>query len=217
MTEIYVVRHGQAAFGSDDYDRLTEQGWQQARRLGEYFRDIGLAFGSVYTGLMRRHHETLEGIAQTTELPPPNGLAGLNEYDFHELVARYLSLVQREIDRTDSRTFYRTLREALLAWERGELTATETWLEFESRVTATLNTLSAAAGPVLVVTSGGAASAILRRVLGVDIATMVNLNLQAMNTGISRYFCKGERVSLNSFNAVPHLEAPAYRQLISYT
>jgi broad specificity phosphatase PhoE len=37
MREIYVVRHGQASFGTDDYDRLTEIGFAQARLLGAYF------------------------------------------------------------------------------------------------------------------------------------------------------------------------------------
>ena len=37
MAEILMVRHGQAAFGTDDYDRLTEVGWEQSRLLGDYF------------------------------------------------------------------------------------------------------------------------------------------------------------------------------------
>ena len=35
-TELWLVRHGQAAFGTEDYDRLTELGWQQARWLGAH-------------------------------------------------------------------------------------------------------------------------------------------------------------------------------------
>ena len=34
MGAIYLVRHGQAAFGTDDYDRLTEIGYTQAHLLG---------------------------------------------------------------------------------------------------------------------------------------------------------------------------------------
>jgi len=37
MGAIYLVRHGQAAFGTDDYDRLTEIGYTQARLLGGFF------------------------------------------------------------------------------------------------------------------------------------------------------------------------------------
>ena len=31
MAELFLVRHAQAAFGTDDYDRLTELGHRQAR------------------------------------------------------------------------------------------------------------------------------------------------------------------------------------------
>ena len=31
MAQFYLVRHGQASFGTDNYDRLSELGHQQAR------------------------------------------------------------------------------------------------------------------------------------------------------------------------------------------
>ena len=48
MAEIVMVRHGQAAFASDDYDRLTDIGWEQARLLGEYFRVLDQSFDAVF-------------------------------------------------------------------------------------------------------------------------------------------------------------------------
>src|SRR5690606_40460973 len=41
MPLILLVRHAQASFGTDDYDRLSELGRQQARWLGEYFAARG--------------------------------------------------------------------------------------------------------------------------------------------------------------------------------
>ena len=35
MSELILVRHAQASFGEDDYDRLSVLGHQQARWLGE--------------------------------------------------------------------------------------------------------------------------------------------------------------------------------------
>lgn len=218
MTEILIVRHGQAAFGTDDYDRLTEQGWHQAQLLGRYFRSVGVAFGSVFIGSLRRHRETLAGIADAFDtLPDVEVLPGLNEYDFHGLVAEYGRLRQQTIDHTNSKAFYRSLRDALLAWERRELQGSESFAEFHRRVLATLDTLAGAAGPVLVVTSGGAASAIAAEVLGADVATLVNLNLQSRNTGVSRYFCKNRRWSMNQFNGAPHLDNAEFQHLVSYT
>ena len=42
-----MVRHAQASFGTDDYDRLSELGHRQAGWLGEYFRYRGLTFDQV--------------------------------------------------------------------------------------------------------------------------------------------------------------------------
>ena len=38
--ELWLVRHGQAAFATGDYDRLTDLGWQQSRWLGEHLADM---------------------------------------------------------------------------------------------------------------------------------------------------------------------------------
>ncbi len=225
MAEIVMVRHGQAAFASDDYDRLTDIGWEQARLLGEYFRVLDQSFDAVFTGTMRRHRETLAGVRDVyagavpaREMPDAQALPGLNEYDFHSLIEAYLTGVKQQIDMRDARSFYRTLRLALLAWSRDELVGVaETWAEFEARVHNTLATLAAVPGRVLVISSGGPLSALLRVVLKLDVETMVNLNLQAKNSGITRYFTKGEQFNLNMFNAVPHLESVAHQQLITYT
>ena len=36
MANLFLVRHGQASFGADDYDRLSPTGHEQSRLLGEY-------------------------------------------------------------------------------------------------------------------------------------------------------------------------------------
>ncbi|MBU5895007.1 histidine phosphatase family protein, partial [Vibrio cholerae O1] len=63
MGTLYLVRHGQASFGAEDYDQLSERGTAQSQRLGAYWRERGLRFDAVYTGTLRRHEQTLAGIA----------------------------------------------------------------------------------------------------------------------------------------------------------
>ena len=65
MSFITLVRHGQANSSARDegsYDRLSDLGWQQARWLGGYFEQTGEKFARVYSGTLRRHVETVEGI-----------------------------------------------------------------------------------------------------------------------------------------------------------
>jgi broad specificity phosphatase PhoE len=44
MGNIYLVRHGQASFGAENYDQLSTLGQQQSQRLGEYFAQKGIQF-----------------------------------------------------------------------------------------------------------------------------------------------------------------------------
>ncbi len=222
MAEILMVRHGQAAFGTDNYDRLTERGREQSRILGEHFAATEPQFDAVYTGTLRRHRETLAGVQQAlSAMPPALELPGLNEFDFHALVVAYRSQyldAKDEMDMTDARTFYGCLREALLAWNRNELDGlAEDWGGFETRVRDTLAEIAENRGRVLVVSSGGPISAVVREVLSLSVEQMVNLNLQAINTGITRYFGNRKHWCLNMFNAVPHLEPGQHRHLITYT
>jgi len=47
MSEIFFVRHGQASFGSDDYDRLSPLGVRQAKILARYLAQTGKIFDAV--------------------------------------------------------------------------------------------------------------------------------------------------------------------------
>lgn len=189
------------------------------RVLGEFLAGAQYQFDACFTGPLRRHRETLSGMAEAfADLPPATELPGLNEYDFHSLVASHARQTGQHIDQRDPRRFYRALREAMLAWSVNQLEQVpESWAEFEQRVRGTMSAIAEPQGRVLVVTSGGASSAILREVLGVDVATMIELNLQVRNTAVSHYFCKQGRFKLNSFNTISHLDNPAHRDLISYT
>ena len=86
MAELYLVRHGQASFGTDDYDRLSTLGEQQSVWLGEYLSERKIDFDHVIIGTQLRHRQTAEGICLGMGRAPAFALhAGLNEYDFYAL------------------------------------------------------------------------------------------------------------------------------------
>jgi broad specificity phosphatase PhoE len=222
MGEIYLVRHGQASFGSDNYDALSPVGVEQARQLGAYFRQRDLDFDRVVIGAMVRHRQTLD--ATGFERVGPEILPGLNEYDFHTLVNRHIAQfpVEPPIELKDPRAFYRHLRITLGAWADGSLATgddCESWQDFETRIKSSLRALIAQADAkrVLVVSSGGAISALVREVLGLTVDQLITMNLQMANTGITRLIFKGDKVRLQSWNAVPHLETPDAQHLLSHT
>ena len=87
MGTLYLVRHGQASFGADDYDQLSPLGLQQAQRLGAHWLAHGQRFDTVLMGTLRRHAQTLDGIAQGLPgLPAPQVLPSLDEYDSLALI-----------------------------------------------------------------------------------------------------------------------------------
>ncbi len=86
MSEIYFIRHGQASFGEDNYDRLSPFGVRQAQCLAKHLAKTGKSFDGVYYGEMERQrntarefirHYTSEGLA----VPPPVVSDAFNEYD----------------------------------------------------------------------------------------------------------------------------------------
>src|SRR6478609_986561 len=127
MGVVILVRHGQASFGADDYDVLSETGWAQGRRLGEWLARPS----SVVNGGMRRHRETAEAAGwDTSDIDP-----GWAEFD-------HLSVVAADPDHPagalDRRAFQRAFEQATARWTGGANDAeyAESWPAFRARVTA---------------------------------------------------------------------------------
>ncbi len=92
MSLLYLVRHGQASFFAENYDRLSTLGELQARRLGEFFAARGVRFDAAYSGPAVRQQRTAEIIAATmTDLgcpcPAPSVVAGFNEHSGDKLLS----------------------------------------------------------------------------------------------------------------------------------
>ncbi len=224
MAELYLVRHAQAGRLGGDYDRVSELGRQQSALLGAHLAALGLQFDRVARGEMRRHAETLEHLlSELGHAGEAEVLPGLNEYDFDNLAEAYFVDHEQPPDfRSDRRIFFRTLRQALLAWSRGELPEAvlkESWEDFTGRVAGALASLCdpARGRRVLAVSSGGAISMVLAQVLSLTPDVAVNLNLQAKNSGFSRFIFNGRAIYLHSFNAAPHLETPDRKDLVTYS
>jgi broad specificity phosphatase PhoE len=224
MAELILVRHGQASFGADDYDKLSELGWRQSRWLGEYFAGRGATFDRVVRGSLRRHAETLAGIVEGLgRALAAEEDARLDEYDSHSLLHAHLK--GKPLPKGgDRREHFRILRAAMYAWTDGALLGKpggpplEPFAEFRGRVLAALATLrNGDAKRVLVVSSGGPISTILAEVLGMPLRGVVDLNLQTRNTGITELQAGASRIHCVSFNNVPHLDRPDRSGALTYS
>jgi broad specificity phosphatase PhoE len=221
MGTLYLVRHGQASFGSDDYDRLSELGARQCERLGEWFRGRGVRFSGTLTGTLRRHAQSYEALArglqvQADALPTP----GLNEYDSAAVVrAIHPQPLPKPTTKDDVRQHFQLLRAGLVAWIEGrsEPEGMPTYARFVDGVVEALDRVRSCEGDVLIVSSGGPISVAVAHVLGAPFTTAVELNLRMRNSAVTEFAFTPKRHALVTFNTLPHLEGGDYAGWVTHT
>jgi broad specificity phosphatase PhoE len=222
MGTLYLVRHGQASFGADDYDRLSELGQRQSVRLGEYFAERGIHFDGLIAGTLRRHKQTMAGILQGMSRAGEHlDWEGLNEYDSEALIA---TVHPQKLPKPTSpemyRHHFRLLRDAMARWMAGDTSpqGMPTYPAFVQGVSSALDHVRANhyGQNVLVVTSGGPIATAVGHVLGTPPETTIELNLRIRNTAITEFAFTPKRHMLLTFNGIPHLDAAAYKEWVTY-
>ena len=216
MAELLVIRHGQASFGQDNYDVLSDLGHRQSEAVGQLLRDMGWQPDRLVTGTLKRQKDTLASMGFDAA---PEEHAGFNEYDFGDLLnARFKGNVP-DMVKGDRKTHFRALRETVFEWQDAAFDgASETFAEFEARVEAARAfACDTDARRVLVVSSGGVIGQLTRAALGAVNRHMMELNLQVKNTAMTRFMFKGDRCSLHEFNATPHFASAEGATLLTYS
>ena len=222
MGTLYLVRHGQASFGADDYDQLSPLGRQQAVRLGEYWRERGQRFDAVLLGTLRRHTQTLEGIAEGLPgLPPSIALPGLNEYDSLALIRAIHNEPLQKPDTPELyRHHFRLLCDAIAQWMAGVISpqGMPSWEDFSLGVRRVLDQVRRdhADQNVLLVSSGGPISTAVGEVLGTAPEVTIALNMRIRNSAVTEFSVSPKRLMLQTFNTLPHLHAQEHQALITH-
>jgi broad specificity phosphatase PhoE len=217
MPSILLVRHGQASYGADDYDVLSETGRQQAEVLAAEHARRGLRFDVVVSGGLQRQRGTVEILARAAgtavEIDP-----GWDEYDADDILTHHAQTGIR-LDAepgtagpaVSSRDFQALLDGALIDWiTAGETgAAREPWPAFDGRVRGALERLVGRLGrgeTALVCSSGGAIGGICAALMGMEPTGLVAFNRVAVNTGVARLVSGRQGVTLVSFNEHGHLD-----------
>ncbi len=222
MAEIYLVRHGQASFNSENYDRLSDLGRQQSEYLGQYFLDRDISFEHIFTGTQLRHNQTADGIL-SNKASDYNVHSGLNEYDFGALYKAYMRQHPEEAEASregNRRIFYQRLKLALKLWSQDKLTGDlpESWAEFKGRVADALSHIHEYEdGKCLVVSSGGAISMAIGHILDLQPKKIIELNLQIKNASFSHIYSGSGSMQLSSFNNIPHLDQQGRLDAITFS
>lgn len=222
MGTLYLVRHGQASLGADDYDQLSAIGERQCQALGAYWRNRGLQFDAVFSGGLKRHAQSLAGIAAglgQVDLPAVQIRPGLNEYDSEALIRSvYSAELERPHDAESARRYFRLLRAGLRAWMSGQTQpqGMVSYAEFAAGVAAALTHVREhCEGHVLLVSSGGPISTAMGQLLQASSEAVIDLNLRIRNSAVSEFSFNPKRHAMLTFNTLPHLDSPAGAALIT--
>jgi broad specificity phosphatase PhoE len=207
MPVVLLVRHGQASFGSGDYDRLSDLGRRQAEETGRALRERGLRRPVAVHGSLRRQRDTAALALAAAGLDvQPQADPRWDEYDHLDLVRRYAAEHEGPAPRT-SREFQVLLDAALTAWvEHGDEGG---WSAFAGGVAAALRELVASleqGQDAVVFTSAGVIAAVCADLLGAGAPAVIALNRVAVNGSITKLAVGGSGTSLLTFNEHGHLD-----------
>ncbi|MEC5211776.1 broad specificity phosphatase PhoE [Polaromonas sp. CG_9.5] len=245
MGTLYLVRHGQASFGAEDYDLLSPMGHQQSRRLGEYFKDKGVRFDAALSGTLKRQVQTLAGICEgmgrtfeSSHAPTAANSAadaalgmdsrplphlfwpGLNEFDSAAVIATIHPYPLAKPDTPELyKHHFRLLKDGLAQWMAGVVSpyGMPHYNEFVAGITGALEYIRThCQGNVLLVSSGGPISTAVGHVLGTSPETTIELNLAIRNSSVTEFGFTPKRQRLVTFNTLPHLDAPDYADWVTF-
>lgn len=213
MPLVLLVRHGQASFGADDYDVLSDVGREQSRVVGSELARRALRSPVVMCGSLSRQRDTAEialSIANLDVSPATDDR--WNEYDHLDLLKRYVA--EDAAHDGTSKGVQVLLDQALAAWVSD---SSGDWSSFSGGAVDALQSLvdSLSSGQDAVVfTSGGVIAAVASRLLGVGSAGVVALNRVTMNGAITKLVVGSGGISLVAFNDHAHFEDR--RDLVTY-
>ena len=214
MGVLMLVRHGQASFGTADYDVLSSRGVRQSRKVAETLAGYGVSPTTLIHGGMRRQFETAEQMlkgATSWDLEPDVDLRW-RELDHIAVMNAYPTITDRDL-----------YTKATARWASGahDDDYPESFADFISRVRFAIGDAARKAGErrtAVVVTSGGpiaAACAMLTEV-GEEprrlSAAWARFNAVIVNASITRVVVGSTGARLLTFNEHAALD----RELVTY-
>jgi broad specificity phosphatase PhoE len=225
MSEIYFIRHGQASFGADNYDQLSQIGIHQAEVLARFLDEQGIHFNAIYSGTMRRQKDTAAPVCRRlSTLQPqctePLVLKAFDEYNSEALIKARIRKARAQGStadrpktdlRRDQRAFQAYFSETVDQWMAGAYdgeAGVEPWARFCQRVNAAVDQIMAEQGGgkrLAVFTSGGPISVVMKNVLGLSNQKTAEISWQIQNASLTCLKYNPRKLSLTVFNNTSHL------------
>jgi broad specificity phosphatase PhoE len=215
MSRLILMRHGQASFGADRYDALSETGRAQAQSTGEWLQEQGFVPTAVLHGPRNRQAATAREVGRKAEWNlAHHAVAALDEFAEGEEIFRtaqtWLGLPM-QLDVHNRRQVLENYDRTCRAWAAGQVgidgrisldefrSGTNAWLKAQT------GDFKTSGQELFVVTSAGVIAAIVADTLGLDNMGWYQLLRVVRNASITEILYSKGRGSLLSFNGVQHL------------
>jgi broad specificity phosphatase PhoE len=225
MSEIIMIRHGQASFGGETYDRLSETGRRQMEATASFFINADYRFDHVFSGTLKRQKESAESFIETFKksgvmLLYAPCIEGLNEHRSEDIMKGILPLVIKDDPSLaedaskllkDRAAFQRVYERVMYRWVSGvdNIPGLQTWEEFKSGVRSAIDEIRNGAGKgstSAVFTSGGVIASSVQAALHLHDENAIKLSWQIANASLTRFKFSNRGFALSSFNSFGHLE-----------
>ncbi len=234
MITISFARHGQASFGKEDYDELSDLGREQSGILGRYLADTGQSFDRAYSGEMKRQKQTAHEVMSVyTErglsFPELQIISDLNEFDFSKLMQILVPVILEEKPSlkkempnifTDRKAFKKIIDLVISKWISGVYDLAELeWHVFTARIRTGIKKIieeNSDGKNIIIFSSGGPISAVVQMALGLSEEKTAFLAWQIYNASLNQFLYNRKGLALSSFNNVSHLELECREELITY-
>jgi broad specificity phosphatase PhoE len=230
-----MIRHGQASFGQENYDQLSELGVVQARALAEYYSDIGVCFDACYTGTMQRHLDSAEQFFQKysdKKIPCPalNSMEAFNEYDPEAVLKALIPVLVEEdplfsedVEKmfSSKKSFQKVFERAIMKWvsDDFQLPGLISWERYSASVKDGIKDVMKVHGTgkkIAMFTSGGPISAVIQQTLSLSNTATIQVGWQIINSSVTRFKFTQDRIMMMSFNEHAHLEMKMEGALVTY-
>jgi broad specificity phosphatase PhoE len=234
MGTLFLVRHAQASFDAENYDKLSKLGESQARLLGKYWALRGFHFDRVCVGPCVRQIDTAKRVSEAYTMagqrfPEAIVLPEFGEYQGEAVLKSTLPALRQDnhrirelhnafpasCDSARQRASFQKLFEAVIGmWVRGAIhpDGVEAWPEFCARVSSGLARFLSAGGrgeQVVIFTSGGPIAVAMQRALQLSPENTLGVSWMSRNSSWSEFLFDAERLTLSGFNFHGHLDDPA--------
>lgn len=220
MSIITLVRHGQASAGTDNYDRLSTLGIQQARHLGDWWAKTGFTPTAAFAGTLERQqhtaslaleHANLTSVSVTT-------LPNLDEYAHTDIDREFGGGFSSDSGINLTLPDYQGIINRWRTAPNAELNGVESWTHFMSRGLSAVEDAVEAVGPdgqAVLFTSGGVIATLLAAIQNHPFPLITENIWYIRNSSITTFQCDGDLKPLINYNCVPHLEVHNDDQLIT--